>query len=220
VLYATNKQSFGIIMKLTMQCTFSSSPDVDTEALVRIVPYQYHIINKNNNKKDTLFHIVIHGIVSLEGDTTTGNSNILLYGRGAIGLPIATTKDPSAERRCLGETEPMLRMQLHDWIHWLSSVAEQLLPGLARKFFCIAWKDHSSPVPYDRLDGSKTVVPSELMFEVRYSMEDDSISNTHRTEVFRLLGIRPSPSDGTATICVGGFSMQLCTDQTRYMAPS
>ena len=220
VLYATNKQSFGIIMKLTTQCTFSSSSDVDTEALVRIIPYQYHIINKNNDKKDTLFHIVIHGIESLEGDTTIGNSNILLYGRGAIGLPIATTKDPSAGRQRLGETEAMLRMQLHNWIHWLNSVAEQLTPGLSRKLFCIAWKDRSSPVPYDRLDGSGTVVPSELMFEVRYSMEDNSISNTHRTELLRHLGIGPSPSNSTATICVGGFSMQLCTDHTRYMAPS
>ena len=220
VLYATNKQSFGMIMKLTMQCTFSSSPDVDTEALVRIVPYQYHIINKNNDKKDTLFHIVIHGIESLEGDTTIGNSNILMYGRGVIGLPIATSRDPSAGRQRLGETEAMLRMQLHNWIHWLNSVAEQLSPGLARKFFCIAWKDRSSPVPYDRLDGSGTVVPSELMFEVRYSMEDNSISNTQRTELLRLLGIGPSLSNGTATACVGGFSMQLCTDHTRYMAPS
>ena len=58
------------------------------------------------------------------------------------------------------------------------------------------------------------------MFEVRYSMEDNSISKTQRTELLRPLEIGPSPSNGTATVCVGGFSMQLCTDHSRYMAPS
>jgi hypothetical protein len=137
-----------------------------------------------------------------------------MYERGVIGLPIATSRDPSAGRQRLRETEAMLRMQLHNWIHWLNSVAEQLSPGLARKFFCIAWKDRLSPDSNDRLDGSGTVVPSELMFEVCYSMEDNSISYSQRAELQRHLVIGPSPSNCTATVCVGGFSMQLCTDHT------
>jgi hypothetical protein len=57
-------------------------------------------------------------------------------------------------------------------------------------------------------------MPSELMFEVRYTM-NATISNTRYTELLAKISLNKS-----LVTTIGGFTMQLCTYHTRFANPS
>ena len=57
-------------------------------------------------------------------------------------------------------------------------------------------------------------MPSELMFEVRYTM-NATISNTRCTELLAKIGLNKS-----LVTTIAGYTMQLCSDHTRFANPS
>jgi len=212
---AINKQTFGLIMELENLTIFGRCSDTisDQQPLLREIPFLYHYIDKQDKSIETLFHIVVHA-VEAQVEPCLGNTKVLLYGRGVVGLPVATSADPSAGRKRLNESEYVLRMQLQYWIEWFNSTANELSPGLSSNFLCIVWKDRSGAVPLKRLKGNGTFMPSELMFEIRYTM-NATISNTRCTELLAKIGLIKS-----LVTTIGGFTMQLCTDHTRFANPS
>jgi hypothetical protein len=105
-------------------------------------------------------------------------------------------------------------MQLQHWIEWFNSTANELSPSLSSNFLCIVWKNRSVAVPLKRLKGNETFMPSELMFKVRYTM-NATISNTRCTKLLAKIGLNKS-----LVTTIGGFTMQLCTDHTRFANPS
>ena len=212
---ALNKQTFGLIMELDNLTIFGRGPDTisDQQPLLREIPFLYHYIDKQGKSIETLFHIVVHA-VEAQLEPCLGNTKVLLYGRGVVGLPVATADDPSAGRKRLNESECVLRMQLQYWIEWFNSTANELSPGLSSNFLCIVWKDRSGAVPLKRLKGNGTFMPSELMFEVRYTM-NATISNSRCTELLAKIGLNKS-----LVTTIGGFTMQLCTDHSRFANPS
>jgi hypothetical protein len=105
-------------------------------------------------------------------------------------------------------------MQLQYWIEWFNLTANELSPGLSSNFLCIVWKDRSEAVPLKRLKDNGTFLLSELLFEVRYTM-NATISNTRCTELLVMIGLNKS-----LVTTIGGFTMQLCTDHSRFANPS
>ena len=93
-------------MELKNLTIFGRCPDTisDQQPLLREIPFLHHYIDKQEKSIETLFHIVVHA-VEAQVEPCLGNTKVLLYGRGVVGLPVATAEDPSAGRKRLNKSE-------------------------------------------------------------------------------------------------------------------